>query len=127
MKVELVPAVLVGFLAVFGIYLTICCGWGFIVLAVLYGVLAYSLIKLNNIGRWIAIIVLVVHFLINVSTINLLYGTQSDSYAATEVFLEPFNEVQFFLEIGSSTIAAFVALVLLFYPAIAKRFKVKNA
>lgn len=127
MKVELIPAALVGFLAVFCIYLTICCGWVFSVVAVLYGVLACSLIKLNNIGRWITIIVLVVHFLINASTINLLYGTQSDSYAATEVFLEPFNEIQFFLEIGSSTIAVFVALVLLFYPTIAKRFRAKNA
>jgi hypothetical protein len=57
----------------------------------------------------------------------LLYGTQSDSYAATEVFLVPFNEARFSLEIGSSTIVAGLALVSLLLPNIGKRFKGKNA
>ena len=127
MKVEVVVSLLVGLLSLFSLYLTVCGEVYYLVLSIVYGMCAYFLYNRNTVSRYVSFILVFGNFIINIATINLLYGTGRDSNAALQVFLDDFNEVRFFIEVGFSTMISLAAIILLILPKTGQRFKSKNA
>ncbi|BFM14972.1 hypothetical protein R50073_11550 [Maricurvus nonylphenolicus] len=127
MRVEITISLLLGLLSLFSLYLTICGELGYVVLAIIYGLCAFLLLKLNRLARYSSALIVAVHLITNLATVNLLYGTGRDTNAAAQVFLSGFDELQFFIEIGFSTTVMVVSLVLLLVPGTFKRFGGKNA
>lgn len=115
-----------GLLTAVGIYLTAFCGLGYFVVVLVYGLSSYFVLRLNRWARYFSLLVLTLHMVINLLTINLLYGTGRDSNSTIQLFLEGFDELGFFLEMGLSSILVFLSLIMLLLPGVGEKFRGRN-
>lgn len=127
MRIELALAILVFFIALFGVYLAVFCGVEFAPVVVVYGICSYMMYKLNRWGRYTVIIVSMLFLVINGLTVNMLYGTGRNSPQSIQLLLDSsFNQTRYFIEIGFFSLLLFLVVGLLFTPGIARKFR-KNS
>ena len=116
---------LLGFLSLFGIYLSIYCGIGYIAIIFAYLVCAALCYRVSRIGRYLSIFVMAVNLLVNITTIAFVYYPASDARVvdAEDVFLVEFDHARFLLEIIPPTIGCLLGVLLLFVPSVAQKYR----
>jgi hypothetical protein len=108
-----------------GIYLSIFCDWEFILVPVTYLALAYGIYKRSNVARYLTLILLLLHLLINISTLRFVYYpiSAAEFSGADQFFEVEFDEARFLAEIIPPTIIAAVVFIFLLLPKVVKGYR----
>ena len=123
MKIEIIATVSMVALSLFYLYLAVCGEPYFSIAVVTCTFIALFLYRLNNAARYVGVIVATGNLLLNVATLNLLYGTGSESNEAFQLLVNNFNDVRFSIEISLSILLSLINIVVLLLPAAAKKYR----
>lgn len=125
MKPNNVVEIMLVLLFLHGMYLSIFCGWSFFVVPVTYIALAYGIYKRNMVARYIALIVLFMHCVINISTLGFVYYPVSEAelMGVNQVFELEFDEARFLFEIIPPTIITVVTFITLWLPSVVRGYR----
>lgn len=125
MKLDKFVVIMLSLMCLYGVYLCVFCGWEFVFVPVIYFSLAYGMYKRSKVARYVTLVVLLFHLLINISTIGFVYYPVSaeDLSSADQIFELEFDGARFLVEIIPPTIIAAVVFVVLLLPKFVRGYR----